>query len=91
MESFTAKTPKGMELMEEVFKKVNVQDFKIHLMDNKDPHTAVVSKKSTSKREYTVIIPKTYTIGSRFGKCTCGYQKKKGSPVTTWWPYLSWG
>ncbi len=65
--------------MEEVFKKVNVQDFKIHLMDNEDHHTAVVCKKSTSKREYTVIIP-TDTVGSRFGKCTCGYPKKEGFP-----------
>ncbi len=45
--------PKGMELMEEAFKKVNIQDLKIHIMDNKDHHTAGVSKKSVSKREYT--------------------------------------
>ncbi len=49
-------TLKGMELMGEAFKKVNIQDFKIHLTDNKDHHAAVVSKKSASKREYTVII-----------------------------------
>jgi hypothetical protein len=59
-------TPKGMQLMEEAFKKVNVEDFKIHLTDNKHHHTAVVSKKLASKREYTVIIPKTDTMGSRF-------------------------
>ncbi len=66
--------------MEEVFKKVNLLEFKIHLMDNKGHHAAVVSKKSTSKREYTVIIPKTDIIGSRFGKCTCGYPRKEGIP-----------
>ncbi len=49
-------------------------------MDNKDHHAAVVSKKSARKREYTVIIPKTDTMGSRFGTCTCGCQKKEGIP-----------
>ncbi len=73
-------TPKGMELMEEVFKKVNVQDFKFHLAEHEHHHTAVVSKKSASKREYTVIIPKTDTMGSRFGKCTCGFSNKEGIP-----------
>jgi hypothetical protein len=72
--------PKGMLLMEEAFKKVNIQDLKIHNLDNKDHLTAGVSKKSISKREYTIIIPKTDKMGSRFGKCTCGYQKKEGIP-----------
>ncbi len=73
-------TPKGMVLMDEVLKKVNLLEFKINLTDNKDHHAAVVSKKSASKREYTVIIPKTETMGSRFRKCTCGYPKKEGIP-----------
>jgi hypothetical protein len=61
-------TPKGVELMEEAFKNVNVQDFKVHLEENNNHHTAIVSKKSASEREYTVIIPKTDTMGSRLGK-----------------------
>ncbi len=73
-------TPKGMKLMEEAFKKVNVQDFKFHLAENKHHYTAVVSKKSASKREYTVIIPKTDTMVSRFGKCTCGFPNKERIP-----------
>jgi hypothetical protein len=72
--------PKGMELMEEAFKNVNVQDFKINLAENDNHHTAIVSKKSASEREYTMIIPKTDTMGSRFGKCTCGFPKKEGIP-----------
>ncbi len=40
--------PKGMELMEEAFNNVNVQDFKVHSTENKNEHTAIVSKKSTS-------------------------------------------
>jgi hypothetical protein len=69
-----------MELMEEAFKKVNIQEFKFHLTNNEDNHAAVVSKKSASERGYTVIIPKTDTMGSRFGKCKCGFPKKEGIP-----------
>ncbi len=61
---------KGMELMEEAFKKVNAHEFKIHVTEMEDHHAVVVSKKSTSKREYTVIIPKTDIKGSRFGTFT---------------------
>jgi hypothetical protein len=68
-------TPKGMESMEEAFQNVNVQDFKVHLTEKDYHHTAIVSKKSTSEREYSVIIPKSDTLGSRFGKCTRGFPK----------------
>ncbi len=71
-------TPKGMKFVEEAFNNVKVQDFKVHLTENKNEHTAIVSKKSTSHREYSVIIPKSDTLGSRFGKCTCGFPKKEG-------------
>ncbi len=73
-------TSKGMELMEEAFNNVKVQDFKVHLTENKNEHTAIVSKKSTSHREYSVNLPKSATLGSRFGKCTCGFPKKEGIP-----------
>jgi hypothetical protein len=72
-------TPKGMELMEEAFNNVKVQDFKVHLTENENEH-AIVSKKSTSQREYSVIIPESDTLGSRFGKCICGFPKKEGTP-----------
>ncbi len=64
--------------MEEAFKKVNAHNFKILVMEMEDHHDVDVSKKSASKREYTVIIPKTDIIGSRFGMFTCGYPKKEG-------------
>ncbi len=73
-------TPKGMELMEEAFNNVDVQDFKVHLTENENEHAAIVSKKSTSHREYSVKLPKSATLGSRFGKCTCGFPKKEGIP-----------
>jgi hypothetical protein len=73
-------TPKGMELMEEAFQNINVQDFKVHLTENDYQHTAIVSKKSTSEREYSVIIPKSDILGPIFGKCTCRFPKKEGIP-----------
>jgi hypothetical protein len=72
-------TPKGMELMEEAFHNVKVQDFKVYLTENNYQHTAIVSKKSTSERD-SMIIPKSDTFGSTFGKCTCGFPKIKGVP-----------
>ncbi len=73
-------TPKGMDLMEEAYKKVNALMFKIHVTELEDHHAVLESKKSTSKREYTAIIPKTDIMGSRFGTCKCGYPKKEGIP-----------
>ncbi len=72
-------TLKGMELMDEAFNNVKVQEFKVHLKEHKKEHTAIVSKNSTSHREYSVNI-KSDTFGSRFGKCTCGFPKIKGVP-----------
>jgi hypothetical protein len=69
-----------MELMEEAFNNVKVQDFKVHLTEKENEHTAIVSKKLTSQREYCVIIPKSDTLGSRFRKRTCGFPKKEGIP-----------
>ena len=63
-------TPKGIELTEEAFNNVKVQDFNVHLTENKNEHTAIVSKKLTSQREYSVNLLKSDTLGSRFGKCT---------------------
>ena len=80
MESCTAINSKGDGIVEEALQNVNVQDFKVHLTEKDYHHTAIVSKKSTSEREYSVIIPKSDTFWSRFGKCTCGFPKIKGVP-----------
>ncbi len=61
-------TLKGMELMDEAFNNVKVQKFKVHLTEHKKEHTAIVSKNSTSHREYSVNIPKSDTFGSREGQ-----------------------
>ncbi len=80
MESCTDINSKGDGIDGRRFQNVNVQDFKVNLAEKDDHHTAILSKKSTSAREYTMIIPKTDTLGSRFGKCTCGFPKKEGIP-----------
>jgi hypothetical protein len=75
-----------MELMEEeVFNNVNVQDFKVHLTENKNEHTAFVSKKSTRQREYSAIIPKSDTWGQDLESAHVDLQRRKVSPVNTWW------
>jgi hypothetical protein len=76
-------TPKGMELTEEAFQSVNVQDFKVHLTENENEHTAIVSKKSTSHREYSVNIPKSDTWGQDLGSAHVDFQRRKRSPVNT--------
>ncbi len=53
---------------------------KSNLTENKNEHTAIVSMKSTSHREYSVNLPKSTTLGSRFRKCTCGFPNKEGIP-----------
>ncbi len=73
-------TTKGMELMDEAFNNVKVQEFKVHLTEHKNEHIANVSKNSTSHREYSVNILKSDTFGSRFEKCTRGFPKIKGIP-----------
>jgi hypothetical protein len=66
-------TPRGVDLMEEAFKKVNTAMFKIHVMEVEDHHAVLVSKNSTSKREYTVIIPKADIMGSRLEPVCCDH------------------
>jgi hypothetical protein len=84
-------TPKGLELMEEAFNNVNVQDFKVLLTENENEHSAIVSKKSTSHREYSVNLPKSATLGSRFGKCTCGFPNTEGIPCQHMVAVSNWG
>ncbi len=55
--------PKGIELMEEAFNNVKVQDFKVHLIKNGNEHTAIVSKKSivVGSIVHSVNLPKSAT------------------------------
>ncbi len=48
-------TPMGIIEMEEAFKNINAALYRFHGMEMEDHHAATVSKKSASKREYTVI------------------------------------
>jgi hypothetical protein len=80
MESFTATNSKGDGFDRKSIQKVNAAMFKIYVMELEDHHAVLLSKKSPSEREYTVIIPKADIMGSRFGMCACGYPKKEGIP-----------
>jgi hypothetical protein len=80
MESFTATDSKGDGLDGKSIQ-VNTAMFKIHVTEVEDHFAVIVSKKSTSKREYTIIIPKADIMGSRFGTCTCGFPIKGRDPL----------
>jgi hypothetical protein len=66
--------------MEKALKIINTALYRIHVMEMDNLHAAMVSKRSTSKREYTVIINRDENMGSRFGMCTCGFPKKESIP-----------
>ena len=73
-------TPKGIIEMEEAFKNINTALYRFHVMEMENHHTATVSKKSASEREYTVIIHRDKNMGLRCGMCTCGFPEKEGIP-----------
>jgi hypothetical protein len=79
MESFTATNSKGDRFDGRSVQKRQCTNVK-NPCNGVGHHAVLVSKKSASKREYTVIISKTDIMGSRFGMCTCGYPKKEGIP-----------
>jgi hypothetical protein len=74
-------TLRGMTVMKDIFEKCDTSLFQIHMSKNTTDHTAMICKKSSPQREYSVVIPKGGLIhGSRFGTCSCGYPKKEGVP-----------
>ena len=72
-------TPRGMDLMEEVFRDINLREYRINVTNCDTFHRVTVSR-ITSTNEYTVIIPFQETMGMRFGTCTCGKPKTDGVP-----------
>jgi hypothetical protein len=55
-------------------------------METENHHIATVSKKSASKREYTVIIPRDENRGQDLECAHVVIQKRKGYLASTWWP-----
>ena len=74
-------TPRGMSVMEDLFKKCDPSIYHIQLTKTPSHHCFVILKKSAAMREYKVEIPKEGLVhGSRFGTCTCGFPTKEGLP-----------
>jgi len=74
-------TPRGIQIMDEIFKRCDHSEYRIQRTEHPDFHKFVVSKRAVGSREYFVTIPKVGQVhGSRFGSCTCGSHKKEGCP-----------
>ncbi len=69
--------------MEEAFNNVDVQEFKVHLIEKENEHTAIVSKKSSSHREHSVILPKSTKIGVKIWKVHMWISKEGRNPMST--------
>jgi hypothetical protein len=73
-------TERGLALMEEAFKDVDVRNYQMNVMPEETCHRCTVSRTATNN-QYTVTIPMVEdSYGSRFGTCTCGKPKKDGVP-----------
>ena len=73
-------TERGMTLMEEAFKNINVRDYAMKVVETETYTEATVTINVVNSKNYTVIMPKEERLGSRFGSCTCGKPAKDGIP-----------
>jgi hypothetical protein len=73
-------TPRGMQIMKDVFENVTVTDYRLRVIPNETMYSASVSKNTTGARVYHVNLPRNAYNGSHFGKCTCGVPAKDGIP-----------
>ncbi len=51
-------TPWGKAVVKDIFEKCDTSLFRIHVSKNTTDHTATICKKSSSQREYSVVLPK---------------------------------
>jgi hypothetical protein len=73
-------TDRGMTIMEDAFKYVNVRDYAVKVVESETYTEATVTKNVVNSKNYTVRLPKEERLGSRFGTCTCGKPAKDGIP-----------
>ena len=75
-------TQRGMLIMENVFKDVDIRSFELEVRQNGNCHCCTVkSNLKPSSKKFDVIIPiQEDRFGSRFGTCTCGKPAKEGAP-----------
>ena len=81
-------TDRGMAIMENAFKDVNVRDYALKVVETETYTEATVTKNVVNSKNYTVRIPKEERLGSRFGTCTCGKPTRMAS-LASIWSYLS--
>jgi hypothetical protein len=75
-------TPKGMDLMKDAFKDVNVREYKLNMQQNMGSPTynILVSKNTNGAREFLVTLPKVALKGLHFQTCPCRVPAKEGIP-----------
>ena len=74
-------TPRGIQIMDDIFKRCDHSEYRIQRTDHSNFYKFIISKKTVGSREYFVTIPKVGIVhGSRFGSCSCGFHKKEGCP-----------
>ena len=76
----TPLTPKGMQLMEEAYKDVNMHQYSCEVNEMDNSYECMVSRLAANSNMYSVTIPKESTYGSRFGTCNCGIPQRDGKP-----------
>ena len=73
-------TPKGMDIMRDVFDSVRLIEFRLSMQEDETHHIGLVRKNLVTATEYEVRIPKVAYMGSYFGTCTCGIPARDGVP-----------
>ena len=73
-------TPKGMSLMEAVFKDVVPSQYTRDVEETQNSYRCTVRRNSGEGVLYTVVIPKHTKYGSLFGACNCGVPRRDGIP-----------
>ena len=73
-------TPRGMDIMAQVFEDVNAREYRMTAQQDVTSYTVSVSRNAAGLREYIVKLPKVAYNGSHFGTCTCGVNSKEGIP-----------
>ena len=73
-------TPRGMEIMQEIFDEVNVREYRVNMEEDEMQYIVTVAKNTDAGTTNYVRLPKVAFRGSYFGTCTCGVPKKEGVP-----------
>ncbi len=77
--SGTVLTPEGMNIVQDIFLKCEPSRYRYVLTLFPNITQCAIAKNELDSREYIVKLPKEPGVhGSRFGSCTCGFDRKEG-------------